>query len=197
MMFLFCLCLVSFVASTPVEQVKGIDNYIPTHFVRAAGTHSHTHVTPTDKFVGFSAGLTHMLTTNDTDLIPYDRVFLNLGNGYDSSTGVFTCPNAGTYSFLVYGVSTATSQLNLDIYQNSNYTVSVFAHVRNGYASGHQTVVLQLDEQDTVFVQARGVNSMFGAHNEVYSTFSGFMIVPNVGRTGVVTLPPLSGNIIG
>ena len=125
----------------------GINNYFPTYFVRAAGHHGHNQVTPTDKFVGFSAGLSKMVKTNDTDLIVYDRVFLNMGNGYDSTTGVFTCPNAGTYAFLVHGVSTATSQLNLDIYRNNNYTVSVFAHIHNGYASGHQSIVLQLDER--------------------------------------------------
>ncbi|XP_052722485.1 complement C1q-like protein 4 isoform X1 [Crassostrea angulata] len=197
MKFLVCLSLFSFAVSSPLEQVKGIDNYFPTYFVRAAGNHGHHHVTPTDKFVGFSAGLTKMLKTNDTDLIVYDRVFLNMGNGYDSSTGVFTCPNAGTYAFLVHGVSTATSQLNLDIYRNNNYTVSVFAHVNNGYASGHQSIILQLDQQDTVFVQARGVSALYGQHNEVYSTFSGFMVVPNIGRTGIVTTPPPMGNIIG
>lgn len=128
---------------------SGIKNYFPTYFVRAAGNHGHHQVTPTDKFVGFSAGLTKMLKTNDTELIVYDRVFLNMGNGYDSSTGVFTCPNAGTYAFLVHGVSTATSQLNLDIYRNNNYTVSVFAHVNNGYASGHQSIILQLDQRES------------------------------------------------
>ncbi|XP_048774716.1 complement C1q tumor necrosis factor-related protein 1-like isoform X2 [Ostrea edulis] len=190
MMFLLLLSLTSFVASTPVEQVRGIDNYFPTYFVRAAGNHGHNHVTPTDKFVGFSAGLTSMVNTNDTDLIVYDRVFLNMGNGYNSNTGVFTCPNAGTYAFLVHGVSTATSQLNLDLYRNNNYTVSVFAHARNGYASGHQSIVLQLDEQDMVFVQGRGVNSLYGANHEVYSTFSGYLVVP-------AALPPSNPGLIG
>lgn len=48
-----------------------------------------------------------------------------------------------------------------------------------------------------MFVQARGVNSMYGQRKEVYSTFSGFMVVPQIGRTGVVTTPPPMGNIIG
>lgn len=139
---------------------SGIKNYFPTYFVRAAGNHGHHQVTPTDKFVGFSAGLTKMLKTNDTELIVYDRVFLNMGNGYDSSTGVFTCPNAGTYAFLVHGVSTATSQLNLDIYRNNNYTVSVFAHVNNGYASGHQSIILQLDQRESRH-QNNNLNSYF------------------------------------
>lgn len=51
--------------------------------------------------------------------------------------------------------------------------------------------------EDTVFVQARGVSALYGQHNEVYSTFSGFMVIPNIGRTGVVTTPPPMGNIIG
>lgn len=195
MTFLLSLALFSVVAANPLEQVKGINNYFPTYFVRAAGHHGHNQVTPTDKFVGFSAGLSKMVKTNDTDLIVYDRVFLNMGNGYDSTTGVFTCPNAGTYAFLVHGVSTATSQLNLDIYRNNNYTVSVFAHIHNGYASGHQSIVLQLDEQDQVYVQARGVTALYGQPNEIYSTFSGFMVIPSIGRTEQTTLP--TGNIIG
>jgi hypothetical protein len=55
----------------------------------------------------------------------------------------------------------------------------------------------KLLSEDTVFVQGRGVNSIFGQPKEVYSTFSGFMVVPNIGRTGVVTTPPPMGNIIG
>lgn len=154
------VCLLLFITRLTFSR-SGIDNYFPTSFVRAAGNHGHHHVTPTDKFVGFSAGLTKMLKTNDTDLVVYDRVFLNMGNGYDSSTGVFTCPNAGTYAFLVHGVSTATSQLNLDIYRNNNYTVSVFAHVNNGYASGHQSIILQLDQRESRPYKNNNSNSYF------------------------------------
>ena len=35
----------------------------------------------------------------------YDEVLENDGNGYDDRTGVFTCPVAGTYMFIVDSLS--------------------------------------------------------------------------------------------
>lgn len=49
--------------------------------------------------------------------------------------------------------------------------------------------------EDQVYVQARGVTALYGQPNEIYSTFSGFMVIPSIGRTEQTTLP--TGNIIG
>ena len=34
-----------------------------------------------------------------------------LGNGYDNTTGVFTCPMAGVYTFMYHGLSESVSKL--------------------------------------------------------------------------------------
>ena len=51
--------------------------------------------------VVFSAGLTHDQNILHAENVVFDKVFTNVGNGYNSTTGVFTCPMAGTYAFQV------------------------------------------------------------------------------------------------
>lgn len=82
----------------------GIDNYFFIFFVRVVGNYGYYYVIFIDKFVGFFVGLIKMFKINDIDLVVYDCVFFNMGNGYDFSIGVFICFNVGIYVFLVYGV---------------------------------------------------------------------------------------------
>jgi len=39
------------------------------------------------------------------ELVPYRRVFLNLGDGYSAQTGIFTAPRSGVYSLAVTAYS--------------------------------------------------------------------------------------------
>jgi hypothetical protein len=84
---------------------------IPSRFLR---------VVHTDKYVAFSAGLTHLSTlhVSNNDTVPYDRVFLNLGKGYNATSGVFTSPRTGTYVFMYHALAQQNKQLQLDLYRN-------------------------------------------------------------------------------
>jgi hypothetical protein len=37
-------------------------------------------------------GLTHAQNVPDSHPVIYDRIFTNVGGGYSSATGIFTCP---------------------------------------------------------------------------------------------------------
>ena len=60
-------------------------------------------------FVGFSAGLTQPATPSSNSSLAFDRVWLNVGDGYDNSTGEFTCPRAGTYVFMFNGLANSVN----------------------------------------------------------------------------------------
>ena len=55
-----------------------------------------------EKSVGFSVNVkAKELKLGVGQTVIYDEVLTNEGNGYDDKTGVFTCPLAGTYIFVV------------------------------------------------------------------------------------------------
>lgn len=112
--------------------------------------HALLRVQHTDKFVAFSAGLTHMATLHQStnDSVKYDRVFLNMGNGYDETTGFFTAPRTGTYVFMYYALAQQNKQLQLDLYRNDDYIVGSYAHVSSDYGSVSNSVILGLDESE-------------------------------------------------
>ncbi|XP_069107599.1 complement C1q-like protein 4 [Argopecten irradians] len=145
-----------------------IPNYFPSAFRRASGG--------ANTFIAFSAGLTNGTESHVATNVTYDKVFVNAGNGYNSNTGVFTAPLAGTYVFMFHSLSQTNQQLWLDLYKNSNYVVTGHAHAVHDYASSSNAVVLTLDQGDALYIRARGDNYVYGQPDEIYCTFSGFIL---------------------
>ena len=76
----------------------------------------------------------------------YDEVLTNEGNGYDDRTGVFKCPYAGTYIFVVDALSPQATWLHL--YLNKISVASL--HIQRNHAGGtylqiSRTVILTLE----------------------------------------------------
>ncbi|XP_052677107.1 complement C1q-like protein 3 [Crassostrea angulata] len=99
----------------------------------------------------------------------YDGVLTNDGNGYDDRTGVFTCPLAGTYMFVVDFLSLKPAWLQLHL----NKTVVASVHAINAYMQISRTVILRLRKGDHVKVVNHISNS---AAHRGYSGFSGARI---------------------
>ena len=103
----------------------------------------------------------------------YDEVLTNEGNGYDDRTGVFTCPLAGTYIFVVDSLSPRASWLHL--YLNKISVASL--HIQSFHKSGtyHQisrTVILTLKKGDHVKV-VNDVSHRGAVHHYGLSGFPG------------------------
>ncbi|KAL4217357.1 hypothetical protein ACF0H5_023808 [Mactra antiquata] len=133
--------------------------------------------------VAFSAGLTHDLTVLHAETIAYDKVFVNLGNAYNPTTGVFTAPEPGLYGFQFHTLAHLDKSTWLELYQNGAYIASAYSHTDNDYATGGNSVVLKLAQGDTVQIKAvdnsYGTDTnMYGQPNEIYSTFSGYLLAP-------------------
>ncbi|XP_053400226.1 collagen alpha-2(VIII) chain-like [Mercenaria mercenaria] len=52
--------------------------------------------------IAFNARRTSSLNANKNDLVVFDTVILNEGEGYDSATGIFTAPESGLYDFAAH-----------------------------------------------------------------------------------------------
>ena len=104
----------------------------------------------------------------------FDEVLTNEGNGYDDRTGVFTCPVAGNYMFVVDSHSLGPTWLH--VYLNKKSVASLSASPSTWYLQMSRTVILKLKKGDHVKVvnhlTATGV-----VHHHRHSGFSGMKLI--------------------
>ncbi|XP_052101309.1 cerebellin-2-like [Mytilus californianus] len=106
----------------------------------------------------------------------YDAVITNDGNGYNPSTGIFTAPVQGLYSFSW----TTTTQANKCFFTylavNGNMIARNHAGKDNVNLSASQTVVAHLKTHDKVNIKVQDNYFADLMYGEGWSTFSGFRI---------------------
>ena len=61
----------------------------------------------------------------------FDDVNINLGSGYSSSNGVFTCTNNGNYFFMASLMSGPTNKISAEIVVDGVAKATVFAQSGN------------------------------------------------------------------
>lgn len=109
----------------------------------------------------YVVGFTVALLNNAIDLptgstVVFQWVFYNAGNGYDTTTGIFTCPRSGLYIFYI-NVEAVNGQeeASVQIMKNGSGRVSA---VSERYADGHDStggnlLVEHITEGDRVWVE--------------------------------------------
>ncbi|XP_060063260.1 cerebellin-2-like [Ylistrum balloti] len=130
-----------------------------------------------DEIVAFSAGLTNTVSLSSGETIQFDKVFSNVGGGYDVSTGVFTAPKNGIYAFTIHGYDANSDKaMWIELKKNDDLLVSISGY--NSHSSAGNSVITYLSGGENVHVQARPNQSfsLFGRVDQVYATFSGYMI---------------------
>ncbi|XP_051544250.1 caprin-2-like [Myxocyprinus asiaticus] len=145
---------------------------------QGAHTLMPVHVYPLNQLrVAFSAARTANFAPGTLDQpIAFDQLHTNQGDMFDTATGRFTCPAAGTYVFLFHILKLAISvPLYVNLIRNEEVMVSAYA---NDGAPDHETasnhVLLQLFQGDQVWLRLhRG--AIYGSSWK-YSTFSGFLL---------------------
>ena len=127
--------------------------------------------------VSFSANVnsTH-LTLGAEQTVKYDIVLTNDGNGYDDRSGIFTCPVAGTYLFVVDSLSHPGIWLKLKVNKHEVARLHVSSHIKdkNILTQISRTVILKLKLGDHVKVENTAKNGEVFAHR--YSGFSGTLL---------------------
>merc|ERR1712244_172266 len=103
--------------------------------------------------VAFSAGLAKHQYMTAGQRVKYDTIFTNVGGGYDSNSNMW-----------------------LELHKNFQYVTSIYGHVEQDYAAGGNAVILRLAKNDEVYVQTTDASDLYGQPDEVYGTFSGYLI---------------------
>ncbi|XP_041646492.1 complement C1q-like protein 4 [Cheilinus undulatus] len=113
----------------------------------------------------------------DTDtVLIYKTAITNIGNAYNTATGVFTAPVSGVYYFNLFYHAGGEHGVFLILYKNSQMIVSTAGLRTDNDPSdnGGNAVFLQLQPGDQVFVKMRANNYVWG--NNYMTTFSGFLV---------------------
>ncbi|XP_067219955.1 complement C1q-like protein 4 [Chanodichthys erythropterus] len=134
------------------------------------------------KKVAFSAGLLASGSGqtgpfSDSKTLEYKKVFSNVGNAYDSNTGIFTAPVRGVYYFRFYGHCHGGTTMAITLLKNSQTQCSVHSArpVSNSNASNGVVLTLEIgDKINTVLWKDAWVYDDPAS----YTSFSGFLIFP-------------------
>ena len=104
----------------------------------------------------------------------FDKVWTNVGNGYNPNTGKFTAPKSGLYQISGTIMSVAGKLLYVYLFKNDKQTVSLFAGLGNN--TGTVNIVLKLQKGETVYMKHHNNTQTIYSNSDVYCVFSGFLI---------------------
>lgn len=113
-------------------------------------------------------------------VIMYNHVFLNLGESYNTKTGIFTVPRSGVYSIAVtvYNAAAASGSAAIGAELQVNGQAVAVIHEKNdgdGEDSTSVVVALKLMAKDEVAVMLLTGFSVCD-NNSHFNTFTGFLL---------------------
>ncbi|KAH9500395.1 Complement C1q tumor necrosis factor- protein 6 [Bulinus truncatus] len=129
-----------------------------------------------NKSVIFSVGLKSEKDLRAGEYLLYDHVYTNIGNAYDINTGVFTCPVKGVYLILLNSLTQKVNEAWLEVYRNNNYIMSVYGQHDPINISASNSVIVELNQGDRLYVKSRRSSGVYGKADDIYCTFSGYLI---------------------
>jgi hypothetical protein len=103
--------------------------------------------------VAFYAGINGDPSVRDDQVIIFDYVRTNIGNGYDTSTGIFTTPTSGVYVFYVNFLTHQHKSIDAMISRNYEDVQRLYAGtLQNRYGPGCNMATLSLNGGDKIYV---------------------------------------------
>ncbi|XP_066294217.1 C1q-related factor-like [Branchiostoma lanceolatum] len=119
-------------------------------------------------------------SASSNEVVTYNVILTNLGEGYDKNTGKFTATVGGTYFFTFNGLTLflAYASYYLRLVKNGEFVVGLYEN--NGPSKEHQSssnsAIVRLEAGDQVWVElGKGGHSLSSAFHR-YLTFNGFLI---------------------
>eukprot|EP00105_Crassostrea_gigas_P004910 XP_011418280.1 PREDICTED: heavy metal-binding protein HIP-like [Crassostrea gigas] len=119
---------------------------------------------------------TDLRNLKDKDVVVFGTVTLNTGKGYNPTTGKFTAPSRGHYSFTWTIATRPGYMFSTQLVINGN-PVS-YTHVNgktggNNYETGSSTVILKMEKNDVVSILLYYTGELAVG---LWSSFSGFKL---------------------
>ncbi|CAC5416247.1 COL8A [Mytilus coruscus] len=125
----------------------------------------------------FSSVLTHAQSVSANAAIKFDRVIINIQDGYDPTTGIFTAPSNGVYHISSTVMNSKGKTLFVSLYLNDVTITSIWLNpASQTYEMGTTNMILDLKEGDKVTIRSRGSYTVHSNLN-IHSSFSGYLIL--------------------
>ncbi|XP_077998033.1 uncharacterized protein LOC144451134 [Glandiceps talaboti] len=114
------------------------------------------------------------------EVIVYDKVYSNDGNGYNTSTGKFTCPVSGMYYFMISALQHNSYNLHVCLMKNTTQLPCI--HVRNSggrqYGAASNSVIIDVDQGDEIWARLYSGYAVYSSGYE-FTTFTGYLLYSN------------------
>ncbi|XP_042258021.1 uncharacterized protein LOC121889862 [Thunnus maccoyii] len=132
--------------------------------------------------VAFSVSLTdagHVGPFNTETTLKFSKVFTNIGQAYNPTTGIFTAPVRGAYYFRFTLWDTHTSTwMGANLYHNKKRMMySSDITDSNGNVSVSNALILQLEKGDVIYMTL-GTDHRVSDQYVNRTTFDGFLLFP-------------------
>ncbi|KAL1778461.1 complement C1q tumor necrosis factor-related protein 1 [Sigmodon hispidus] len=133
-------------------------------------------------YAAFSVGRKKPLHSNDYfQPVVFDTQFVNLYKHFNMFTGKFYCYVPGIYFFSLNVHTWNQKETYLHIMKNEEEVVILYAQVSDRSIMQSQSLMLELREQDEVWVRlfkGERENAIFSDEFDTYITFSGYLVKP-------------------
>ncbi|XP_053185523.1 heavy metal-binding protein HIP-like [Scomber japonicus] len=131
--------------------------------------------------VAFSLGLTdagQIGPFNTDTTLKFSKVITNFGQVYSPTTGLFTAPVRGAYYFS-FNLLDSRSNVwrNVFLYHNDKRVLWSFNNNANSYESVSNSLVLQLEKGDVVYLVLAAGSSVYDSTLD-RTSFNGFLLFP-------------------
>ena len=113
------------------------------------------------------------------DVITFDRTVSNIGSYFNAQSSTFLCPYSGLYQFSVHILAAVNSTAQANIMLDGQQLVIAWADaILNTYPQSSNTVLVQCDEGQTVWVESSSSVNGSRIFNNAFkhSTFSGVLL---------------------
>ena len=127
------------------------------------------------KPVVFTAGVSKDLVVPQGGVVTFDLLLTSVGGGYNVSTGVFTCPQAGYYMFHIHALGQKDKPVEVLLSHNDKNVVSLLAIFQLDFQTGSNSASLKLETGDTVKVVTDAQSYIYG-YMFPFATFSGQLV---------------------
>ncbi|XP_030580159.1 complement C1q-like protein 2 [Archocentrus centrarchus] len=112
---------------------------------------------------------------NTQTTLTFKHVVTNIGNAYNSHTGMFTAPVRGAYHFEWHIYGHGDIRTGAYLFRNGDYIFSAYEHPTSGGVSGSNGASLLLEVGDQVYVRLWDATRVYDNQNH-HNTFSGHLI---------------------
>ena len=111
------------------------------------------------------------------DSVSTVNVVSNIGSHFNTSTGRFTAPVAGTYQFNIslYNNNTGDANHYMSIFVNGsayNNILGLYQNADSAYPDNTNTLSISIDLNASDYIEIQGTNDVYGGH----SFFNGYLV---------------------